>query len=458
MTDIKNIENIYFIGIGGIGMSALARYFNRFGVKVFGYDKTKTELTRLLQAEGMNIVYDETADLPQEFQSYSAKNAVIYTPAIPAENKILQQLKQHYQPLKRAQVLGLISKTLPTLAVAGTHGKTTTSALLTHLLQTANIPVVAFLGGIAKNFNSNLVLHNHPRFMITEADEFDRSFLTLYPEIAVITSTDADHLDIYTDAQTIQQAYREFAAQTRRLITKPELAIAFNHSDTHTYSALPGTNADARLLHYEVTNHDVKATFEIEKHRFDAILNYPGWHNAENTLAAAYVAYQSGVDIDDIIKGIETFQGVKRRFEFHIKQPGLVFIDDYAHHPEEIKATLNAIKQLYPQEKLTVIFQPHLYSRTRDFEQEFAQALDIADQIALLPIYPARELPIKGVSSRSILNHLPEQKSTLIDKKDILAFIQKHQPELLVTMGAGDIDKEIPAIKTELLKQMQVNE
>ncbi len=456
MTDIKNIENIYFVGIGGIGMSALARYFNRAGVKVFGYDKTTTELTRLLQAEGMDIVYDETADLPQVFQSYSAKNAVIYTPAIPAENKILQQLQQHYQPLKRAQALGLISKSLPTLAVAGTHGKTTTSILLAHLLQSAKVPLVAFLGGIAKKFDSNVITSSNPEYMVVEADEFDRSFLTLYPEIAAITSVDADHLDIYESRENIAGAYVQFSRQVKHIITKPQIKEMLHHNRVNTYAVKQP--ADAQLLQYKVDNHRVMATFKIEDRQFEAQLNFPGLHNAENTLAAAYIAYKVGVAIPDIIRGIETFEGVKRRFEFHIKQPGLVFIDDYAHHPAEISATLNAVKQLYPEKKLTVIFQPHLYSRTRDFDKEFAQALDIADQIALLPIYPARELPIQGVSSASILRYLPEQKSVLIEKAGIPAFIQKHQPDLLVTMGAGDIDKELPQIKNVLLKQMQVNE
>jgi UDP-N-acetylmuramate--alanine ligase len=453
--DLNTVENIYFVGIGGIGMSALARYFNASGVCVYGYDKNQTELTKALEAEGINIVYEEGEKLPTTFTGYSSKNLVVYTPAIPKDNKILKALTQNYKPYKRAQILGMLSANLPTLAIAGTHGKTTTSILLAHLLQTAKVPIVAFLGGIAKNFNSNLVLSKTPQFLVTEADEFDRSFLTLHPKIAVITSTDADHLDIYNNKETINEAYQQFASQVTNLITKPTLINELNHTNVNTYSI--NQPADAQLLDYKIDNHLATAKFKIEDQIFDVQLNYPGLHNAENTLAAAYVAFKCGVSVEDLQKGIATFMGVKRRFEFHIKTNNLIFIDDYAHHPTEIEATLNAIKQLYPDFELTVIFQPHLFTRTRDFKTEFAQALSIADKVAILPIYPARELPIEGVTSFSIAEHINKSKVDVITKSDIETYLNKTKPKLLVTMGAGDIDKQLNSIKSVLLKQNAIS-
>ncbi len=301
--NLKALENIYFVGVGGIGMSALARYFNTIGVKVYGYDKTKTPLTSALENEGIEIVYDENLPLPEAFSEFSENNMVVYTPAVPKDNQLLIALKKNYQIYKRAQVLGMLSQNIPTLAVAGTHGKTTTSILITHLLQTAGIPLVAFLGGIAKNFNSNMVLNDNPQFMVTEADEFDRSFLTLYPEIAVITSTDADHLDIYNDEETIGKAYQEFATQVKQLITKPELTGELKHKNTSTYSI--HQPADAQLLDYSVEKGQVNATFKIEHAVFKVKLNYPGLHNAENTLAAAYLVYKLGVDIETIKKELK---------------------------------------------------------------------------------------------------------------------------------------------------------
>ena len=446
-------SNIYFIGIGGIGMSAIARYYNTKGFKVSGYDKTPSELTHALEAEGMEIHYEDNTDfVPKNVE----ETLVVYTPAIPHDMGELVYVQQNgYRVVKRSRMLGEISEGQRCLAVAGTHGKTTTSTLLAHIFQHSGEGCSAFLGGISKNYATNLLVSEND-VIVAEADEFDRSFLQLHPEIAVITSMDADHLDIYGDSAHINEAFKAFASQVSgTVITKYGLDI--NASDTQ-----------AKVLRYSYD--DPRADFHAseiivdECGYFTFTLNtpdgkiegckvgIPGWINVENGIAAAAIALTYGIEPEKIKAALEAFQGVRRRFDIHLNTPECSYIDDYAHHPKEIAAAISSMRNIFPGRKLTAVFQPHLYTRTRDFADEFAESLSMVDKLILLDIYPAREEPIPGVSSEIIFRNVTAPQKVLITKEELMDYLAGEQIELLVTFGAGNIDRYISPI-TQMLKE-----
>lgn len=452
----KGINKVYFLGIGGIGMSALARWFRHEGYPVAGYDKTPSPLTEELEKEGMVISFtDSAADVPFDFTTNPDEVLVVWTPAIPKDSVLLNFFQAHYQLKKRSEVLGMITKDFYTIAVAGTHGKTSTSSLVAHLLKSAGKPVAAFLGGITQNYNSNLILPGKSKeatLVVVEADEFDRSFLRLHPNEAVVTSADPDHLDIYGDEATILNGFRDFI---KLLDKKGKLYI-----QTHAWYRL-GENLgiSAGIREYGLRSSGIHAENIIAKpgiFLFDYIgtkvqikgleLRIPGFHNVENALAAIAIAVDHGVTEEQIRAGIKSFRGVKRRFEIHSSVPGRIYIDDYAHHPEEIKACLSSVRAMFPSQRLTVIFQPHLFTRTRDFASGFSESLSLADEVVLLDIYPARELPIHGVTSEMLMDGIKAGKKTLINKAQVMDYLEESKPEVLVTMGAGDIDRLVPGI------------
>jgi UDP-N-acetylmuramate--alanine ligase len=429
---------VYFLGIGGIGMSALARYFKQQGYPVYGYDAAATPLTHRLEEEGMIIHYrEDIAQIPDNVER------VIYTPAIPETHQELRYFKaQGFRLEKRAEVIGEISRGLFTIAIAGTHGKTSITAMVAHILQTAGLPVLGFVGGIVKNYGTNFVASPHARYMVVEADEYDRSLLTLHPDVAVVTSIDADHLDIYSGLEDLQQTFRQFV----RLL--PEKGLLVHH---YSLKSLPanerhglsyGLSSTAQLAARHLHIRNGRIAFEIVqsgKRLLSLEMAIPGEYYVENVLAAVGVALAMQVDSKMIKKALESFRGVERRFDYRINRPGQVFVDDYAHHPREIEATLQAARKLYPGTEMTVVFQPHLYSRTRDLADGFARALSLADRLILLDIYPAREKPIPGVTSQLILDKVNTDKKMILSKKELLLFLEKQKPALLLTLGAGDI-------------------
>ena len=448
-------KDIYFIGIGGIGMSAIARYYNFKGYRVSGYDRTPSDLTRALEEEGISVHYeDNTGLIPGD----SATTLVIYTPAIPSDMKELVYVREHgYRVIKRSAMLVEISRGQRCLAVAGTHGKTTTSTLLAHILTSCGEGCTAFLGGISKNYGTNLLMSHTPT-IVAEADEFDRSFLQLRPEIAVITSMDADHLDIYSDLDHVREAFREFASQTTgTVITR--LGLDITSSDTK-----------ARVMRYSYD--DARADFYAGNIRCDDCgyftfdLNWPdgvihdcrcgvpGWVNVENSIAAAAIALTYGIRPDDIRNAIATFSGVKRRFDIHLNTPDCSYIDDYAHHPKELESAVSSIREMFPGRKLTAVFQPHLYTRTRDFADGFASALSAVDRLILLDIYPAREEPIPGVTSEIIFDRVTCPDKVMIPKTGLMTLLEKEPVDILVTFGAGDIDRFTGPITAMLEKRL----
>lgn len=451
----KGIHNIFFLGIGGIGMSALARWFQQEGYAVAGYDKTPSPLTDALEEEGMKIIFtDEVAAVPAQFRSNPDEVLVVWTPAIPKDSLLLHFFQQGFLIKKRAEVLGMITKDQYTIAVAGTHGKTSTSSLVAHLLKSSGKPVTAFLGGITQNYNSNLILSGKSKeaVVVVEADEFDRSFLHLHPNEAVLTSADPDHLDIYGDEQTILEGFRQFLS----LVDKKGKVYLQSHAH---YRLGDQGIAPSSLREYGLRSDGIHAENIIAKPNsfvFDYIgsknqikgleLSIPGFHNVENALAAIAIALDHGVSEVQVREGIKTFRGVKRRFEIHSSHPGKIFIDDYAHHPEEIKACLSSVRAMYPSQRLTVIFQPHLFTRTRDFAPGFSESLSLADEVVLLPIYPARELPIPGVESEMLLEGIQAANKICIPKNEVMDYLKSVAPEVLVTLGAGDIDRLVPGI------------
>lgn len=436
--NFSNIKKIYFVGIGGIGMSALARYFKGLGMDIWGYDRVRTDLTMELENEGMQIHYTEdVAGIP------TGIDLVIYTPAIPKEHAELQYFRDNNFPLmKRAEVLGLISRNRKTIAVAGTHGKTTTSSILTYILRTCGIDCTAFLGGIALNFDSNFV-SGTSEWVVMEADEFDRSFLQLNPHIAVVTSMDADHLDIYGNHEEMKSTYLKFMGQVREhLLLRNGLeadTTAFE-AKTHSYGTDAGADFSSGHIRSQVPNFvfdwkDKENNLLWE----DLLFTLPGRHNVENATAAIAIARLLGCDEQKIRQALRTFRGIWRRFEWVHISPDAVFIDDYAHHPEELKAAIRAARSLFPERKITGVFQPHLYSRTRDFVDGFAEALDELDEVLLLDIYPARELPIEGVSSKIIFDKMKNANKTLLSKNELIEKLKTLKLEVLLTLGAGDI-------------------
>ncbi len=458
MKDFRNIEGIFFVGIGGIGMSALALYFLKGGLSVAGYDRCESTITDMLAEKGCRIIYDDDPKkLPPLFLDRSNKNRclVIYTPAVPADNRIMSYFRdEDFSLSKRSEVLGVISSGTDTLAVAGTHGKTTVSTMIAHLLKQSPVDCSAFLGGISRNYNTNL-LTGTGRYTVIEADEFDRSFLRLSPLMAVITSADADHLDVYGDHETMIEAYNQFCERIRRggrLVLNMKIADMIRipgHLDLFTYGFDEGSdycpaNIENRIEYYSF---DLKTPQGVMK---DLRFPFPGIINIENMTAAIAVAMMCGVQEDDIRKGVLLFQGVRRRFDIRVNMPGLTYIDDYAHHPEEIKACITSVREYFRGRKITGIFQPHLYSRTRDHAQGFARILDELDEVILLPVYPAREEPIPGVSSEIIFDLMKCPLKRMMKKEDIPDRLDAASVDVLLTIGAGDIDRLVEPIIAKL--------
>lgn len=460
---LSQYDTVYFLGIGGIGMSALARWFNKQGMFVAGYDRTPTPLTNELEKEGIKIHFDDdVALIPARVDNQ--KTLFVYTPAIPKDHKEYNYLKgKGYAILKRSEVLGLITKSHKTIAVAGTHGKTTTSSLITHILKVAGVNMVAFLGGVTTNYASNLISEgeaNENTIVVAEADEFDRSFLKLFPDIAVITSVDPDHLDIYGNHQEVIKSFTDFTRQINKggLLVKHESIRAIDNEldgvEVNTYGMSRGQFFASRITteggFFEFNL--VGYASEIEKIK----LGVPGFHNMENAIAATIVAKHLGVDDASIKKALGSYTGVKRRFEFIIKRDDLVYIDDYAHHPTEITAFLSSLRAMYPGKKITAVFQPHLYSRTRDFAEGFSKSLSIADEVLLMDIYPARELPIPGVSSDMLFDAITSTVKVRCTKNDVVQRVEDMDVEVIATIGAGDIDTCVGSLK-ELLESKYQN-
>ena len=447
---LEAIKRVYLMGIGGVGMSGLARYFKHRGCQVFGYDRTESPLTRQLQEEQIQVVYTDSIEtLPDAFKIYAPENLLIYTPAIPAQSVLLNFFKEKgYSLHKRAEVLGIISRDHFTIAVAGTHGKTTTTSMVTQVLRHAKYPCSAFIGGIASNINSNVWLDDTSKTLVVEADEFDRSFLHLHPDIAIVTSTDSDHLDIYGDHSHMLESFHLFLDQVAsdgQKIIYQDLSL---RGDVYY-----GLKSDVDIQAYNIRIQEGKYRFDLrvdKMHIPDWTMGIPGKHNIENALAAIAVGIRLGLDYRLIKEALMQFKGVKRRFEYIVDTKTQVYIDDYAHHPNELKACFAALRDLYPEKQLTVLFQPHLFSRTRDFMEDFARELSAVDQLILLPIYPARELPIEGVDAEALLDRIKGPEKHLLDKEAALAYITAHRPKLLLTVGAGDIDRLVPKLKEVL--------
>jgi UDP-N-acetylmuramate--alanine ligase len=460
----NNITHVYLIGIGGIGMSAVARYFKAMGKCVAGYDKTETLLTNALQTEGMDIHFNDAVNaIPESFTSRENKEniLVIYTPAIPASHHELHFFRTHqFVLVKRSEVLGWITANQSTIAVAGTHGKTTTSSMVAHLLKSADMNVAAFLGGITKNYNSNFILPSGEKEVIyvVEADEFDRSFLTLFPTYAIITSMDADHLDIYGDKEALQHAYNLFAKQvmaTGVVFAKKGLPIETTPANQQTYSI--SQQADHTAEHISIQNNAYCFDFLSNTITITNIVcGLAGRHNVENAVAAIAVALQVGVKPEAIKQAMASYQGVNRRFDVQLKTDKITFIDDYAHHPEELRAAISSVKELYRGKKITGIFQPHLFSRTFDFADDFAACLNELDEVILLPIYPAREAPMEGVTSKLIFDKIKNPNKLMIEKEKILTYINNNHFEVLITLGAGDIDTLVLPIKNCLAEKYKM--
>jgi len=448
----EGINKIYFLGIGGIGMSALARYFMSKGIPVSGYDRTPSPLTVTLIKEGANINYTDEETAIDDTIISNENTLFIYTPAIPKDNKILNLLIRKDKKLyKRSEILGLLSKEFKTIGIAGTHGKTTVSSITAHIMNTSKLGCQAFLGGIAKNYNSNLISHPSSKWMVVEADEYDRSFLKLYPQIGLITSMDADHLDIYGTHENLIDTFKEYTSQITHgghCIINHKLQHYFNNSGEYLTYSLDNSQADFFASEIKLIN--AKYHFTLN-HPHGAIpnieLQMPGIINLENTIAACAASLSAGVSDDEIKTAVVSFKGIKRRMELIVANNKVIYYDDYAHHPDEINASIKSLSAIYANKKLTVIFQPHLFSRTQDFTKEFAQSLDLADNIILLDIYPARETAIPGVTSDSILKLMKNKNSRIIKKEALITFLNTAKPELLLTLGAGDIDRLVEPIK-----------
>lgn len=438
---------VYFLGIGGIGMSALARYFKANGYEVAGYDRTQSPLTQRLETEGISVHYvDDPAMIPENI------DFCVLTPAIPANSKELNYLRdKNVKIVKRAEVLGMLSRQHDSICIGGTHGKTTTTALVTHILMTAGKKLSAFIGGIARNIDSNVVIGDaHDECVVMEADEFDHSFLQLSPYVSVVTSIDADHLDIYGDYQHLVESFNEFVNKTSDdglVVYHENLPIKTDKKHV-TYG----------LEHADVTAQNIRVIsgetcFDVVGNLCNLCelkMSLYGNHNVQNALAAIIVCTYLGVNEEDIRRGLATFKGVQRRFDIRVKDAKHIYVDDYAHHPEEIKAALSAARKVFSDKELTVVFQPHLFTRTRDFMDGFAESLSLADRVILLDIYPARELPIEGVTSAALLEKVTSKNKMLCSKEELLDIIKGIDPELIMTVGAGDIDRFVPQIEKML--------
>ena len=458
MMGLSEYKNIYFIGIGGIGMSALSRYFNAKKINIYGYDKVKSSLCSDLEKEGMEIHYsDSVENISVNIKENKQESLVVYTAAIPSENKELSYFKENgFEVLKRSEVLGKITEDNFSIAVAGTHGKTTTSTMIAHVLHNSDVDCTAFLGGISTNYNSNLVLGSEKSIIVVEADEFDRSFLTLSPDVAIITSVDADHLDIYKTKENLLSAFTDF---TNKIKTGGTLYLEANIDSTFVvrdditilkYSS--NLTSDCTALNISSSTNNMLFDVEINNELISQFkLNMGGEYNVSNALVSIAVAKQLGVNNICLLDGMSSFKGIKRRFETHILSEKIIYIDDYAHHPKEITETIQAVKKMYPNKKITVVFQPHLYSRTNDFMNEFAVALSLSNHLILLDIYAAREQPINGVSSEVLAEKCNVNKIQLCNLNDVVKLLEGEEVELLLTLGAGDIGTIVGDIKTSLL-------
>lgn len=445
--NLNTIHNIYFIGIGGIGMSALARYFKANKKHVAGYDKTPSDITNDLTNLGIQIHFEDAVEhIEAPFLNLNT-TLIVYTPAIPKGHSELQYfINNGFHVLKRSQILGIITENTFCLAVAGTHGKTTTTSIIGHLMKECNVPLTAFLGGISENYNSNLIL-NGTEVSVVEADEFDRSFLTLSPDMACITSMDADHLDIYGNADALKESFVAFSKRVKangKLFVKNGLPI-----QGITYGIEDASDYTIQNIRIENGTYvfDVKTPKTVlENLRF----NLPGRHNLSNALVALAMCLEYGCSPQELAKALESYKGVKRRFTYQIKTDNLVYIDDYAHHPEEINAVHQAVREMYPNKRILAIFQPHLFSRTRDFIDDFAKSLSQFDEVLLLDIYPARELPIEGVTSTFLLDKIENKNKQLVSKTELISKIKESTAQVILTIGAGDIGEEVKQIKKEL--------
>jgi UDP-N-acetylmuramate--alanine ligase len=447
-------KNIYFLGIGGIGMSALARYFHAQGYVVAGYDKTPSPLTAKLQEEGISVSFtDEVAAIDAMYLNHKTEAMVVYTPAISKENVLFNYFKDEgYTLAKRAEVLGIVTKQTVNLSVAGTHGKTTTSSIVATILQYSEKQFSAFLGGISTNLGSNYFYQkgNHEEHLsITEADEFDRSFLHLSPDYAIITSTDADHLDIYGKKEDLEKSYTDFSeriAEPSHRFYASEYAqhitgVSYSASSSHADYYAVVESKSGKGTNFSIANNKGNDTIE------NLYLNIPGEHNLENAVGAALMTLKAGISLEAIRNGLANFNGIKRRFEYVVQSEAVTYIDDYAHHPSELRAIISSVRNLYPTKKITAVFQPHLFSRTQDFMADFAHELSQVDELLLVPIYPAREVPIDGVTSEAILSQMTLNNAKCIPKEDVLVELKNTKIEVLLTLGAGDIDRLVQPIK-----------
>ena len=456
--ELKHIHSVYFLGIGGIGMSALARWFNANDVNVAGYDKTPTPLTAALKKEGIPIRFeDDVNDIPDIFKEKTS-TLVDYTPAISKNHSELNYFKINgFQVRKRAEVLGLLTREYFTIAVAGTHGKTTTSSMVAHILHHSGVNTMAFVGGISQNYNSNLILNDKEGdrpVVVVEADEFDRSFLQLSPDLAIVTTVDPDHLDIYSDQADFEQTFREFIDK----VPKEGLLVYNKKACTISLDGVVAPHVSYGLIEGEIQAKNIKVidgeqVFDYHGNKTVKGLHLalPGMHNVQNMLSAISVCLEVGVSVDKIKESVKAYRGVKRRFEYIIKSEEIIYVDDYAHHPSELEALISSLRHLFPGRKITLVFQPHLFSRTNDFMKEFAVVLSKVDELYLLDIYPARELPIEGVSSEVLFNKIKSNSKILTTKSDLMNDLAQSNPELFVTAGAGDIASFVNPIKEMLL-------
>lgn len=453
-----SIKQVYFLGIGGIGMSALARYFLAEGKLVAGYDRTSTPLTDILRKEGMDIHFEDNINcVPSSFVDLKLKDQtlVVLTPAVSPHHTELDFFKnKEYQIAKRSQVLGFITEPHVCYGVAGTHGKTTTSSMLAHILHTAGHNITAFLGGISSNYKSNLLLGNSSKpkhEIVVEADEYDRSFLTLFPDAAIITSMDADHLDIYGSREEMHLNYKAFASQVHPngiIVQKSGLDLGNCQARKITYSLLD-SHANYVGKNIKVVNGKYVFSLVTPAYVIDGLeLGLPGRHNVENAVAASALAIEQGVDMVSLKEALKSYKGVQRRFEYHVRNENIIYIDDYAHHPEELKAAILSARELHPGKKIAAAFQPHLFTRTRDFVDGFAESLSLLDTLYLLEIYPARELPIAGVDSGIIFDKVTIQEKYRVSKDGLIPQLRNNTPEVFLTLGAGDIDQLVEPLKT----------
>ena len=455
---MQAIDTYYFLGIGGIGMSALARYFAAKGFRVLGYDRTSSPLTQTLESEGIEVQYDDRLDSVEQLDV--SKTIVVRTPAVPEDMAVYVWLRDNgFTILKRAEVLGLITRQQHALCVAGTHGKTTTSTILAHILYQSDIGTNAFLGGIANNYGTNLLLNANSDYVVVEADEFDRSFHQLKPHISVITSMDPDHLDIYGTEEAYCESFAHYASLVENaLVVHKRVSIIGNRLSAKVYTYAVNEPADFYADNVRVENGQIYFDFHTPKSIItDLQLGVPVWVNIENSVAAMAVAYMVGASDEELRHGVASFTGVYRRFNIHINTPQVTYIDDYAHHPQELAATIESVRRLFPDRYVIGVFQPHLYSRTHDFADGFAQVLDLVDEVALLPIYPARELPIPGVTSEWLLEKIQAKRALVLPsilpkylRERVKNRLADGNKVVVITMGAGDIDRQVAEITNKL--------